>query len=144
MVRSKNNLTPYATLIVVAVDGVQVTTSIQEIGQPSSEGSNVSLRSETTLEEFLVREHDFAMPDGTPIVRFDTTDGEIWSAFFNQGPVDDGSLTPGTVRRPGHPAQPYDGQRWDTLTGCYVSDDVYALLAEQAGMVVERTTTRQS
>jgi len=142
MASSKN--TRYATLIVVAVDGVQVTTSIQDSDKPSPEGSNVSLRSETTLEEFLVREHDFAMPDGTPIVRFDTTDGEIWSAFFNQGPADHGSLTPGTVRRPGHPAQPYDGQRWDALTGFFVSDDVYALLAEQAGMVVERVTTRRS
>lgn len=141
MVRSTNNHGRHATLLVVAATGVQVTTSIQENTTASYGGPNASLRSQDTLEEFLAREHEFTIPDGTPIVRFDTTDGEVWSAFFHQGPADDGSLEPGTIQLRGRPAQPYEGQRWDTLTGYYVSDDVYALLAEQAGMVVERVTT---
>ncbi|MFC5054286.1 hypothetical protein [Saccharothrix xinjiangensis] len=44
------------------------------------------------------------------------------------------------MQRPDGTPVPYDGQAWHALTGFCVADDVYALLADHAGVRVERTT----
>lgn len=126
-------------LIVVAATGGQITSTIHDTEATDHRNGIHSMRSNNTLTEFLHRRDEFAIPDGIAIVRFDTTDEAASFAFRTHGPSHLEYLPADAVQAPDGTQSPYDGRAWRELTGFYVGDDVYALLAEQAGMRVERT-----
>ena len=127
-------------LIVVAGTGDQVTSTIHDTKAADRHSRISSMRSNNTLSDFLCRRDEFAIPVGVPVVRFDTTDEAVSFAFRTQGPSHLEYLPAGVMQGPDGTQAPYDGRAWHELTGFYVGDDIYALLAEQAGMRVERIT----
>ncbi|GAB2992473.1 hypothetical protein [Saccharothrix stipae] len=126
------------SLIVVAATGDQVTSTIHDTKSIDRHRGVSSMRSNNTLPEFLRRRDEFAIPAGVPVVRFDTTDGAVTFAFLTRGPSHLEYLPAGAVQGPDGTEAAYDGRAWHELAGFYVGDDVYALLAEQAGVHVER------
>ncbi|MFE9751002.1 hypothetical protein ACFYOT_39370 [Saccharothrix saharensis] len=128
------------SLIVVAATGDQVTSTVHDTEAAKHHDSVSSLRSNNSLAEFLHRGDEFVIPDGVPVVRFDTTDEELSFAFRTRGPSHLEYLPTSVMQGPDGTQAPYDGTAWHELAGFYVGDDVYALLAEQAGMRVERIT----
>ncbi|MDU0292677.1 hypothetical protein [Saccharothrix longispora] len=128
------------SLIVVAAIGDQVTSTIHDTQAADHHSGISSMRSNNTLAEFLRRRAEFAIPAGVPVLRFDTTDEAVSFAFRTRGPSHLEYLSAGVVQRPDGAQVPYQGQPWDELAGFYVGGDLYVLLAEQAGMRVERTT----
>ncbi|WP_447002395.1 hypothetical protein ACRAKI_21995 [Saccharothrix isguenensis] len=128
------------SLIVVAATGDQVTSTIHDTKAADHHSRISSMRSNNTLPEFLRRRAEFAIPAGVPVVRFDTTAEAVSFTFRTQGPSHLEYLPASVIQGPDGTHAPYDGRAWHDLTGFYVGDDIYALLAEQAGMRVERIT----
>ncbi|GAA1308956.1 hypothetical protein GCM10009634_73460 [Saccharothrix xinjiangensis] len=74
------------SLIVVAATGDEVTSTVHDTQAADHHHGVASLRSSNTLAEFLRRHDEFAIPDGIPIVRFDTTDEAVSFAFAPEAP----------------------------------------------------------
>ncbi|MFC6094366.1 hypothetical protein [Saccharothrix lopnurensis] len=128
------------SLIVVAATGDEVTGTVHDTEAADRHHNVGSMRPNTTLTEFLCRHDESTIPDGIPIVRFDTTDEAVSSTFRTRGPSHLEYPTPGVMQHPDGIPVPYDRRAWHQLTGFPIADDVYALLADQAGMRVARTT----
>ncbi|NUT46188.1 MAG: hypothetical protein HOV94_02540 [Saccharothrix sp.] len=124
----------------VAATGDQVNSTFRDTEAQDRLSGIYTMRSNNTLTEFLDRGNEFDIPAGVPVVRFDTTDDAVSFAFRTRGPSHLEYLPAGVMQAPDGTEALYDGRAWHKLTGFYVADDVYALLAEQAGMRVERIT----
>jgi hypothetical protein len=88
------------------------------------------------LEEFLALD-TYEIPAGTPLVRLDRADDDVFFSQVLSGPHWLESLPAGHVQRPLGQPQRYAGEPWSDMPRWYVAPDVYAALAPTAGVVIE-------